>query len=45
MPSSLRAHFGKQLAQLDEDVLQLGSLARTAVARALDALTSGDMDL
>lgn len=40
-----RAHFTRQLAQLTEDVLQLGSMARHAVAQATQALISSDGDL
>jgi phosphate transport system protein len=43
--TSGRAHFEKQLTQLGEDVLQLGSLTRQAVARAVQALMEGDQDL
>ena len=40
-----RAHFAKALAQLQENVLELGSRARRAVADGLAALTTGDADL
>lgn len=40
-----RSHFDKALAQLHEDVLQLGSRARRAVAGGLAALVNGDADL
>ncbi|MCX6030682.1 MAG: phosphate signaling complex protein PhoU [Chloroflexi bacterium] len=45
MPSSTRVRFDKQLAQLGEDVLQLGSRARSAVERGLQALVREDVDL
>jgi phosphate transport system protein len=45
MAFGLRAHFEKQLNQLTEDTLQLGSLARCAVARAMKALADRDVDL
>lgn len=45
MAVSTRAHFDKQLSQLREDVLMLGSRARRAVAESLTALTSSDADL
>jgi phosphate transport system protein len=40
-----RVHFAKQLAQLNEDVLYLGSMARHAVERSLQALATWDADL
>ncbi len=40
-----RGHFEKQLSQLRENVLELGSRARRAVADGLAALTTGDADL
>ena len=40
-----RAHFTKQLTQLAEDVLHLGSMARHAVAQAMQALVTADADL
>ncbi len=40
-----RAHFARELAQLTEDVLHLGSMARHAVAQALQALLTRDYDL
>ena len=45
MTVAVRTHFEKQLGQLQEDVLLLGSLARQAVARAVKALVEGDADL
>ncbi len=45
MPPGIRAHFDEALARLNEDVLRLGSLAREAVRRALQALSEGDADL
>ncbi len=45
MTSGTRIHFDKQLAQLHESVLELGSRARRAVAEGLMALTTGDADL
>jgi phosphate transport system protein len=38
-------HFDRHLTQLQERILELGSLARTAVARGLQALEDGDADL
>jgi len=43
--SPSRAHFAKELAQLNENVLHLGSMARHAVAQALHALLTRDADL
>lgn len=40
-----RSHFDKALAQLHEDVLQLGSRARRAVANGLNVLLDRDVDL
>jgi phosphate transport system protein len=40
-----RGHFDKQLIQLVESVLALGSRARRAVADGLTALSTGDADL
>lgn len=40
-----RVHFGKQLAQLTADVVHLGSMARHAVAQAIQALVTQDADL
>ncbi len=45
MPTSARAHFDKALQRLHENVLQLGSLARRAVANGLAALIEGDAEL
>jgi phosphate transport system protein len=45
MPSGTRTHFKKALTQLLEDVLNLGSQARRAVARAVQTLMEGDPDL
>ena len=45
MASGLRTHFDKQLAQLMEDTLRLGCLARRGVARAMNALVERDVDL
>jgi phosphate transport system protein len=40
-----RVHFNQELLRLQEDVLQLGALARTAVVRAMRALMNGDAEL
>ena len=40
-----RAHFAQQLQRLDEMVLELGALARTALVRAMTALIEGDQEL
>ncbi len=45
MTASVRVQFEKHLGQLNEDVLQLGSQARQAVTRAVEALIAGDVDL
>ena len=45
MAPGVRVHFEQRLAQLNEDVLQLGTLARRAVARGLQALVDADQDL
>jgi phosphate transport system protein len=45
MVSGVRSHFEKQLAQLNEEVLRLGSLARQAVSDAMRALANNDPDL
>jgi hypothetical protein len=45
MAPGVRAHFEQRLAQLNEDVLQMGTLARRAVARGLQALVDSDQDL
>jgi phosphate transport system protein len=40
-----RDRFDRELAHLQERILEMGSLAHTAVARALRALVEGDSDL
>ncbi|MCX7670561.1 MAG: phosphate signaling complex protein PhoU, partial [Anaerolineae bacterium] len=45
MVTNTRAHFTKALVNLQEQVLELGSRARRAVADGLRALTSGDAEL
>ncbi len=45
MVSGVRANFENRLAKLREDVLQIGSLARHAVARSVEALVNDDADL
>jgi phosphate transport system protein len=45
MVSSTRIHFNRELLRLQEDVLQLGALARASVVRAVQALTRGDAEL
>ena len=45
MVNSTRIHFNHELLRLQEDVLRLGALARTAVARATQALLQCDPDL
>jgi phosphate transport system protein len=40
-----RDRFDRELAQLQERILQMGSLVRTAVARGLQALVDGDAAL
>ncbi|MEJ5198850.1 MAG: phosphate signaling complex protein PhoU [Anaerolineae bacterium] len=45
MPLSSRGHFDKKLLNLHENVLQLGSRARRAVADGLSALVNGDAEL
>jgi phosphate transport system protein len=45
MAHNTRSHFDRELRQLRDDVLQLGALARSAVARAMQALAEGDPDL
>ena len=45
MPNHTRSHFDSELLHLREDVLELGVLARTAVARGVQALVEGDADL
>jgi len=44
MTTSVRIQFERHLGQLNEDVLQLGSQARQAVARAVEALIANDAD-
>jgi phosphate transport system protein len=44
MVTSTRIHFNHELLLLQEDVLQLGALARASVARATQALIRGDTD-
>ena len=44
MTASVRMQFEKHLGQLNEDVLQLGSQARQAVARAVEVLIAGDVE-
>jgi phosphate transport system protein len=41
----VRTRFERELARLEESVLELGSLARQAVTRGLSVLTDGDADL
>ncbi len=45
MGSMLRAHFDKELARLNESVLEMGSRARQAVAASVRALLENDLDL
>jgi|WetSurMetagenome_2_1015567.scaffolds.fasta_scaffold404746_2 phosphate transport system protein len=45
MASGVRARFDEQLSGLTEDVLRLGSLAREAVRRGVQALVEGDDEL
>jgi phosphate transport system protein len=45
MVNSTRIHFNHELHRLQEDVLQLGALARRAVVRATQALMQGDAEL
>jgi phosphate transport system protein len=45
MTIAVRVNFEKQLRQLQDDTLLLGSLAHQAVARAVKALVEGDVDL
>jgi phosphate transport system protein len=40
-----RVHFGRQLGKLNEDVLELGSLAKRAVVRAMQALSENNVEL
>jgi phosphate transport system protein len=45
MVTSTRVHFNRELLRLQQDVLQLGALARVSVARATQALIHGEADL
>ena len=45
MVNNTRIHFNHELHRLQEDVLQLGALARRAVVRATQALMQGDAEL
>ena len=45
MMTGTRARFDRELAQLQERILEMGSLAHTAVARGLQALADGNADL
>jgi phosphate transport system protein len=45
MVHGVRARFDEQLSRLTQDVLRLGSLAREAVRRGVEALVSGDAEL
>jgi phosphate transport system protein len=45
MTSAVRTRFERDLNRLYESVLELGSLARQAVTRAMQALEQGDADL
>ena len=45
MISHMRVHFDQELAELQEQVLVLGSRAGEAVARGVQALMDGDTDL
>ncbi len=45
MSTGVRSRFEKELVQLNEDVLRMGSLAQQAVQRAMRALLSSDPDL
>jgi phosphate transport system protein len=45
MSNGTRIHFSRELMRLQEDVLQLGFLARGSVASATQALMNGDADL
>jgi len=44
MPTVVRVAFARRLAQLDEEVVRLGAMVRGAVAEALAALASGDVE-
>jgi phosphate transport system protein len=45
MTTGTRARFDRELSQLQERILEMGSLVHTAVARGLQALVDGDADL
>lgn len=45
MSTAVRTRFEQGLAELNENVLVLGGLARQAVARSVNALTQGDPEL
>ncbi len=45
MAIGVRGHFERELARLNDDVLNLGSMARIAVTQAVSALERGDVDL
>ena len=45
MTPTVRAHFERDLLRLQDDVLQLGHMARQAVTLAMRALEEGDIDL
>jgi phosphate transport system protein len=45
MAPGVRIHFDERLSKLTEDVLRLGSLARDAVRRGVQALVTGDAEL
>lgn len=45
MTTGTRTRFDRELSQLQERILEMGSLVHTAVARGLQALVDGDADL
>ena len=45
MATGVRSRFDEQLSRLTENVLRLGSLAREAVRRSVQALVTGDAEL
>jgi phosphate transport system protein len=45
MVHGVRARFDEQLSRLTQDVLRLGSLAREAVRRGVEALVDGDAEM
>ena len=45
MMTGTRDHFDRELAHLQERILEMGSLAHTAVARGLQAMVDGNADL